>query len=80
MTAQEDLEAWLDLPDREMCVKARQVLNSHVLHVVWDKEENAIGMMTTCDDQTELLELVEWVAKRIRSGEHVASREEVRLV
>ena len=77
MTGQEKLEAFLDVEERDLCRLASTDLGSNVLHVIWDSKANAVGMMTTCEDQTELEELLESCLKRVKSGEHKRSRQGV---
>jgi hypothetical protein len=69
---------WLDDASVAQFKKAEE-MDGQIVHLIWDKENDCCGFISTFDDDEELADVLRRTLDRIESGEYKKSRKEMDL-
>lgn len=72
------MRAYID-DHRTASVHAQIENGFEVFHVVWDSSTKEVAFLSSCNDDRELLTILDHLVERVRSGEHARNTKEINL-
>jgi len=73
-----DRPTWLDDAAVAQFAKA-QLLDGQIVHLIYDKENDCCGFISTFEDDEELADLLRRTLERVESGKYRDTRKEIDL-
>jgi hypothetical protein len=78
MSEKIDRPTWLDDADVAQFAKA-QLMDGQIVHLIWDKQNDCCGFISTFEDDEELAEMLRQTLERVESGKYRKTRKEIDL-
>ena len=73
-----DRPTWLDDADVAQFRKAQEI-DGQIVHLIWDKENDCCGFVSTFENDEELADILRRTLERVESGKYRETRKEIDL-